>query len=62
MPIPVCITPESYKKVKRQLLKDKEVVCLDETSYLATLLIGQELLMTTMKPVAKVVKGYGDPK
>jgi len=62
MPIPVCITPESYKKIKRQLLKDKEVICLDATSYLATLLIGQELLMTTMKPVAKVIKGYEDSK
>jgi hypothetical protein len=58
MSIPVTITPESYRKIKRELLKQAEVVCLDETSYLATLLVGRDLLMKTMKPVAKVIKGY----
>lgn len=62
MSIPVVTTPETYKKVRRLLLKDKDVVCLDETSYLATLLIGHELLLTTMRPIAKIVKGYKDPK
>ena len=60
MSIPVATTPETYRKIKRTLLKEKEVVCLDEQSYLVTLLIGRELLTTTMKPVAKVIKGYKD--
>ena len=60
MSIPVVTTPETYKKIKRTLLKEKEVVCLDEQSYLVTLLIGRELLTTTMKPVAKVIKGFKD--
>lgn len=58
MSIPVVTTPETYKKIKRTLLKEKEVVCLDEQSYLVTLLVGRDLLMTTSKPVAKVIKGY----
>lgn len=58
MSIPVVTTPETYKKIKRILLKDKEVVCLDEQSYLVTLLVGRELLCTTTKPVAKIIKGY----
>lgn len=60
MSIPVVTTLETYKKIKRTLLKEKQVVCLDETSYLTTLLIGHDLLLTTMKPVAKIVKGYKD--
>lgn len=57
MSIPVEITQTDYKRVKKMLLKEKEVICLDHTSYVATLLIGRELAIQG-KLVAKIVKGF----
>lgn len=58
MGIPVLVTPEELKTIRKELRKQNEVICLDETAYLKTLLVGRQLLVEGVWPVANVVKGY----
>lgn len=43
MPIQVPITPKVYRRIKKLILEGNEIVCMDETTYLQCLLVGQEL-------------------
>ena len=64
MSIPVVITPEAFKDIKNTLKKEEEVICLDHTSYVATLLVGMGLLQSGVYPIAKITQGfsYDEPR
>ena len=46
------------KEAIKMLKTEKEIVCLDQKSHVLFLCLGMRLLSTTMKPVAKLIKGY----
>ena len=58
MSIPVPITKEQVKKLSKLLKNETEVVCLDETTHLRALLVGQSMLLAGKPVKAKIIKGY----
>lgn len=58
MSYPVVVTADEVSKVERELKKKRDIICLDETAHLKTLLIAREMLMRGKDVPAKVIKGY----
>lgn len=58
MSIEIGITADEFQKLGRMLAKEKEVICLDHTSHVKTLLVARERLARGHKVTAKIVKGY----
>jgi len=50
------ITPKELRSIRKVLRNDKEVVCLDETAYLKTLLVARDLLMRGVMVNAKITQ------
>ncbi len=58
MPIRVPITKTDMRRIATALRTQEVVMCLDEVSYLRTLLVGQDRLMRGLPVKAEIVKAY----
>lgn len=51
-------TRKEISKIKRQLRTAQVVMCMDQQSYVKTLLVAQQALMAGQVVKAEIVKGY----
>lgn len=56
MSIPIGMDQKTYRKIKRQLLKPIDIVCLDDQTAIAYNLVGYELSIRGTLVKAKVIR------
>lgn len=55
MSIPVQMDQKTFRKIKRQLLKDQDIVCLDDKVAIAYNLVGYQLSIQGILVKARII-------
>ena len=58
MSVQVPITRKELNRIGRMLRTQEQIICLDEPSYVKTLLVARERLMTGKEVKAEIIKNY----
>lgn len=58
MSIPIGITKTEARKLRQELSKTQDFLCLDPQTHIKALLVGQQMLMAGKAVNAKIIKGY----